>query len=138
MCEPVITMRFLRRHSGDTGAEYVRVCAYGEIAPGEIKRVEGLPAVLCRVGDRLYAVSWVCTHAAARLAMGRLLDDCLECPLHGALFGLAEGEVRRGPARRRLPTYGVLIKDGDVYVSRRPRRPRGLAGLLQARGRGRC
>jgi nitrite reductase/ring-hydroxylating ferredoxin subunit len=131
MCEPLITMSFLRRRGGDDGAEYVRVCGYGDIAPGEIMRAEGLPVVLCRVGDRLYAMSWICTHAAARLAKGRLVGDCLECPLHGARFALADGAVRRGPARRRLPTYRVLIKDGDVYVSRRPRRARGMAALLQ-------
>lgn len=141
MCDAVITMRFLRRRGGP-GATFVRVGAYGDIAPGEIRRVAGLPVVLCRAGDRLYAVSWICPHGAARLVKGRLVDGCLECPLHGALFGLAGGEVRRGPARRGLLTYDVVIRDGDVYVSRRPRRPGGLAGLLHGvrppRRAGRC
>jgi len=108
----------------------VHVCTYGDIAPGEIRRVEGLPIVVCRAGARLYAMSWVCTHAAARLTKGRLVDDCLECPLHGARFGLAGGEVRLGPARRGLLTYEVQVRDGEVYVSRRPRRA-GWTGLLQ-------
>ena len=105
----------------------MRVCAYGEIAPGEIRRVEGLPIVVCRSGAGLYAVSWICPHGSARLTKGRLVDECLECPLHGARFGLAGGEVRNGPARRGLLTYDVEVRDGQVYVSRRPRR----AGLLR-------
>jgi nitrite reductase/ring-hydroxylating ferredoxin subunit len=120
MCEPVITMRFLRRRSEE--GRFVRVCAYGEIAPGEIRRVEGLPIVLCRSGARIFAVSFMCPHGKARLVRGKLVDDCLECPLHGARFGLAGGEVRRGPARRGLLTYEVRVRDGEVYVSRVPRR----------------
>jgi len=113
-------MRFLRRRP--LGARFVRVCAYGEIAPGEIRRVEGLPIILCRSGDRLYAVTFMCPHGKARLVKGKLVDDCLECPLHGARFGLAGGEVRRGPARRGLLTYDVEVRDGQVYVSAVARR----------------
>jgi nitrite reductase/ring-hydroxylating ferredoxin subunit len=127
MCDSVITMRFLRRGTRSQGeqwetAGFVRACEYGEIAPGEIRRVPGLPVVLCRDGGRLYAVGWLCTHAAARLVKGRLVDDCLECPLHGARFALDGGEVRRGPARRGLPVHEVKIEAGVVYVSRRARR----------------
>ncbi|MGI8331184.1 Rieske 2Fe-2S domain-containing protein [Actinomadura scrupuli] len=123
-------MRFLRRRARLQGglrrdAGFVRVCEYGEIAPGQIRRVAGLPVLLCRHGDRLYAVGWVCTHASARLMRGRLVEDCLECPLHGARFALDGGEVRRGPARRGLPVHDVEIRAGVVYVARRPRR-RGL------------
>jgi nitrite reductase/ring-hydroxylating ferredoxin subunit len=126
----VINMKFLRRDSRSQGelrwaAGFVRVCEYGEIAPGEIRRVPGLPVVLCRDGGRLYAVGWLCTHAAARLVKGRLVDECLECPLHGARFALDGGAVRRGPARRGLPVHEVKIRAGSVYVCRRPRR-RGL------------
>jgi nitrite reductase/ring-hydroxylating ferredoxin subunit len=126
----VIIMSFLRRRIRPQGehwwtAEFVQVCEYGEISPGEIRRVPGLPVVLCRDGDRLYAVGWLCTHAAARLVKGRLVDECLECPLHGARFALAGGDVRRGPARRGLPVHDVEVRDGVVYVARRSRR-RGL------------
>jgi nitrite reductase/ring-hydroxylating ferredoxin subunit len=136
MCDAVITMRFLRRRThlpGDPrwAAGFVRACEYGEIAPGEIRRVAGLPVVLCRDGDRLYAVGWMCTHGAARMAKGRLVDNCLECPLHGALFALDGGDVRRGPARRGLPAYDVEIWAGVVYVARRPRRRGLLRDLLR-------
>lgn len=129
----MITMRFLRprvRHPGERwwDARFVRACEYGEIAPGEIRRVAGLPVVLCRDADRLYAVGWICTHASARLVKGRLVDDCLECPLHGARFALDGGEVRRGPASRGLPVHDVEVRAGVVYVARRPRRGRRLRG----------
>ena len=129
MCESVITMTFLRRRRSDKEAEYVHAGAYAEIAPGEIRRVGELPVILCRAGDRLYALSWVCPHAAAKLARGRIVDDCLECPLHKATFALATGEVRTGPAQRNLLTYDVRVRDGQVYVSRTPNRPTLLSRL---------
>ncbi|HXA59176.1 MAG TPA: non-heme iron oxygenase ferredoxin subunit [Streptosporangiaceae bacterium] len=125
MCESLIIMWRWLRCGGPGG--FVRACAYGEISPGQIRRVDGLPVLLCRSGDRIFAVGWMCTHAAARLAKGRLVDDCLECPLHGARFALDGGAVRRGPARRRLPSYEVQVRDGQVYVARYPRRQ----GLLR-------
>lgn len=109
---------------------YVRVCAEDELAVGEVRRVEGLPVVLCRGSRRLYALALICPHAGARLLKGRLVDGCLECPLHGARFALEDGAVRRGPARRRLACYDVDVRDGIVYVSRLPRRrPWGRRGL---------
>lgn len=126
MCESLITMWFPRRRRSRPPSRLVRACAYGEIAPGEVRQVPGLPILLCRVADRFYAVGWRCTHAKAPLWKGRLVDDCLECPLHGARFALDRGEVRRGPAGRRLPTYAVEVRDGAVYVNPRPRRAFGL------------
>ena len=82
--------------------QYVRVCAYGEIAVGEIRRVEGLPVVLCRVPGGC-TLSHDLPARGRQLVKGRLVDGCLECPLHGARFALEDGAVRRGPARRRLP-----------------------------------
>jgi 3-phenylpropionate/trans-cinnamate dioxygenase ferredoxin component len=127
-----ITMTFLRHRRGDQDTGLVHVCAYEEISPGEIRRVEGVPAVLCRTEDRLYALSWVCPHSAAKLAKGRIVDSCLECPLHGARFALHSGEVRTGPAKRALTTYGVEVRDGEVYVRREADRPGLLTQILRA------
>jgi 3-phenylpropionate/trans-cinnamate dioxygenase ferredoxin subunit len=102
------------------------VCALAEIAPGEIRRVEGLAVVLCRTQEGLYALSAVCTHSAAKLATGRIVDACLVCPLHGARFALGSGKVLTGPARSALATYDVEVRDGEVYVRTSPRR----GGLL--------
>jgi nitrite reductase/ring-hydroxylating ferredoxin subunit len=104
------------------GAGLVRVCAEHDLKDGEIRRIEELPAVLCRSGGALYALGLRCPHAGALLTKGTIIDDCLECPLHGGRFALNGGAVRSGPPRRGLPAYDVLVRDGFVYVARRPRR----------------
>jgi nitrite reductase/ring-hydroxylating ferredoxin subunit len=108
----------------------VRVCALADLAPGEIRAVPGLPIVVCRVSGRgsgagagVYAFGSACTHMRAPLRAGTVVDGCLQCPLHGARFQLGTGAVRRGPARRALPVYPVVIEAGQVYVDPRPRRP---------------
>jgi nitrite reductase/ring-hydroxylating ferredoxin subunit len=125
--------------SAQSSDRYVRACAYGEIAAGEIRRVDGLPVVLCHAAGELYALAMSCPHAGAQLVKGRLVDGCLECPLHGARFAVEDGAVRRGPARRRLPSHDVKVCDGIVYVSRLPRRPlrRGRPAQPAFRRRGR-
>ncbi|WP_329259832.1 Rieske 2Fe-2S domain-containing protein [Actinoallomurus sp. NBC_01490] len=109
-----------RRRRDDAGL--VRVCADGDLADGEIRRIDGLPAVLCRTRGGLYALGLRCPHAGALLVKGTIVDDCLECPLHGGRFALDGGAVRSGPPRHGVPVYDVLVRDGLVYVSRRPRK----------------
>lgn len=117
-------LQVLRRRRRDDGG-LVRVCADGELTDGQIRRVDGLPAVLCRSGGRLYALGLHCPHAGALLVNGTIVGDCLECPLHGGRYALDGGAVRSGPARHGVPAYDVIVRDGLVYVSRRSRRSRG-------------
>jgi nitrite reductase/ring-hydroxylating ferredoxin subunit len=114
-------VQMLRRaRRGDE--ELVRVCAEGELLDGEIRPVEGLPIILCRTGGRVYALGLRCPHAGALLSRGTIVGDCLQCPLHGGRFALDGGTVRAGPARHGVPAYDVQVRDGSIYVSRRPRR----------------
>lgn len=112
----------LRRHRRGAGT-LIRVCAEGDLADGEIRRIAGLPVVLCRSGERLYALGLRCPHAGALLSRGTVVGGCLRCPLHGGRFALESGAVRAGPAHRGVPAYEVVVRDGSVYVSWRPRRP---------------
>ena len=115
-----VTRVFGRRRRDDAGL--IRVCADGDLADGEIRRIDGLPALLCRSGTRLYALGLRCPHAGALLVKGKIIDDCLECPLHGGRFALDGGAPRGGPPRGGVPVFDVRVRDGFVYVSRRPRR----------------
>ena len=65
----------------------------------------------------LHAMDNACSHATGPLGDNRLLEGCaLECPWHGSLFDARTGEVLRGPARKAVKRYGVVVDDGVVYV----------------------
>lgn len=115
-----VVRRFRRRRPGD--GELVRACAESELLDGEIRPIEGLPVVLCRSGERIYALGLRCPHAGALLSRGKIVGDCLECPLHGGRFTLAGGTVRAGPAHHGVPVHDVVVFEGYIHVSRLPRR----------------
>jgi nitrite reductase/ring-hydroxylating ferredoxin subunit len=50
--------------------------------------VAGIAVAIFRVGDDLFAMHDLCTHADARLSEGFVEDGCIECPLHQGTFDL--------------------------------------------------
>ncbi len=70
-----------------------------------------------KVGEEFYAIGDRCSHAEASLAEGEVFDDEVECPRHGAAFGLADGEARTLPATSPVPVYEVDVEDDVVYLT---------------------
>lgn len=70
-----------------------------------------------RIGDDVYAIGDVCSHAEASLAEGEVFDTEVECPRHGSEFDLKTGEPHSLPATQPVPTYEVAIEDGTVYLN---------------------
>lgn len=69
-----------------------------------------------RVGDDVYAIGDVCSHAEASLSEGEVFGTEVECPRHGSEFDITTGEPHSLPATRSVPTYEVAIEDGTVYL----------------------
>lgn len=67
--------------------------------------------VLALPDGRYVAVSPICTHRGCTVDVQ---GERLVCPCHGSTYS-REGEVLRGPARRRLTRYPVR-RDGDALV----------------------
>ncbi|HEX6500611.1 MAG TPA: Rieske (2Fe-2S) protein [Micromonosporaceae bacterium] len=61
------------------------------------------------------AFSAVCTHAGCVVATVR--DGTINCPCHGSKFGIADGSVQHGPARRPLPSRQVTVTGDTITVS---------------------
>jgi len=78
--------------------------------------VADLQIAVFRVGEEVYALGDRCSHAEASLSEGDVFDDEVECPRHGAAFGLADGEPRCLPATSPVPVYKVDVEDGVVYL----------------------
>lgn len=78
--------------------------------------VDGQPVVLVRIGDDVRALHDTCSHAEYSLAEGEVVDDEIECALHGSMFSLATGRPSCLPAMKPVPTYEVTVDDGEVLV----------------------
>jgi nitrite reductase/ring-hydroxylating ferredoxin subunit len=79
-------------------------------------RIKELRVALYRIEGSVYATNDVCTHDFALLSEGYLDGDCIECPLHQALFHVPTGEVRSPPASQPIPTYEAKEEAGNVLV----------------------
>lgn len=69
-----------------------------------------------RIGDDVYAIGDVCSHAEASLAEGEVFGTDVECPRHGSEFDMKTGQPRSLPATSPVPTYEVTIEDNVVYL----------------------
>lgn len=80
--------------------------------------VAGVPVVLMRLGEQLYAISATCSHAGGPLDEGTLEGDVVQCPWHGSRFCMRDGRVLTGPATVRQPRYDVRVRNGQIEVKR--------------------
>ena len=80
------------------------------------------------MGDRTYALyrltetevaisDGLCTHGAAHLAEGVILDCAIECPKHNGRFDLRTGEPVRKPVKEPLQMYPCRIDDGRIIAA---------------------
>lgn len=83
---------------------------------------EPLELFVVRRGDAVYAYRNRCPHTGAPLEWqpDQFLDfdgHYIQCALHGALFGIADGRCLRGPcAGDRLVALPVGVRDGLVEL----------------------
>ncbi len=79
---------------------------------------EGTDIVLARIGDCVYALRNMCSHADAKLSDGDVYEDdmAIECPLHGSMFALETGDPDELPATEPVATFVVTIEGDDVFV----------------------
>ena len=107
-------------------AEFQTVAKLEEIPDGGMRQViaHGDPVGVYRVGEKVYAISDICTHEETFLTEGEFEPDELEieCPLHGSRFNVETGDVRILPAIKPVATYQIKIEDGLVLVGPRNER----------------
>ena len=98
--------------------EWTDVGALTDLPPGQpvAATAGGVPVVLVRGDDEVYALSATCVHAGGPLAEGTLVDGSLRCPWHGSVFRLCDGKALRGPAATAQPTWQVRVEDKRVQV----------------------
>ena len=94
------------------------VAKVDQIREGEVRglAIGSENIALYRIDGQIYATANICTHAMALLSDGYLDGDCIECPIHGALFHVPTGEPRSPPATVPLKTYQTRTEADDVLV----------------------
>jgi len=95
-----------------------RLCALAELSPGVPLRVEldSTDVAVVQVGDEVFAIEDVCSHADIPLSEGEVEDCTIECALHGSRFDLRTGKPTGPPANRPVPVFQTSVVDGDVYA----------------------
>ncbi|NIT61691.1 MAG: Rieske 2Fe-2S domain-containing protein [Aliifodinibius sp.] len=70
-----------------------------------------------KLEDGFYAIDDECTHDAASLAEGEVMEKCvIECPRHGARFDIKTGKNLSLPAVVPVDTYPTKVENGMVMV----------------------
>ena len=95
--------------------------ALAELESGTARKVEvgGVAVSVVRIGDDVYAIGDVCTHADISLSEGEVWCDEreIECPKHGSAFSLLTGEPATLPATQPVPVFEASVVDGQVVVT---------------------
>jgi len=97
------------------------VCAFDDLPDGTARRfvVDGVAVAVVRIGDDVYAIGDVCSHANVSLSDGDVWCDEreLECPKHGSAFHLETGEPSTLPATQPVPVFDASVVDGQIMIS---------------------
>lgn len=75
-----------------------------------------LKLAVYRLEGRYYATSDVCTHQAARLSEGEVVECYVECPAHYGLFDIRTGKAQGAPVSVDLRTYPVKVEGTQILV----------------------
>lgn len=78
--------------------------------------VNGHRIVLARLKRGFAAFDDGCTHRGGSLADGVCIGGTVQCLWHGSQFDCTTGEVRCGPAKKKLRVYEVKQHQGDVLL----------------------
>ena len=98
--------------------DFVAVLAESKLAESTPTRAiyDGVPIVLVRRGQRVFAMAETCSHFSGPLSEGKLVDDSIVCPYHASRFALDDGRVLDGPAVHPQPCLEVRVRNGQIEV----------------------
>jgi nitrite reductase/ring-hydroxylating ferredoxin subunit/uncharacterized membrane protein len=103
--------------------DFTPVLDESALESGKIVRadLDGIPLILLRTHDGIFAMGAACTHRGAPLDEGTLEGACVRCPWHGSLFAFADGSPLEGPASFPQPQFEARVEAGRIEV--RPLQP---------------
>ncbi len=98
--------------------DYVPVMSASDLAESKPTRAEhnGVPILLVRRGDRIFAMAETCSHFSGPLSEGKLIGDSIVCPWHASRFALEDGRVLDGPAVHPQPCLQARVLNGQIEI----------------------
>ena len=98
--------------------QFIRICETGEIRDGHGLgfRVGALDLAIFHSEGRFYATSDICSHEHEHLSDGWLEGNHVECPRHGAMFDLSNGEALSLPATDPIETFPLEVRGSEIWV----------------------
>ncbi len=78
--------------------------------------VNGTAIAIYNIDGKYYATDDLCTHGAASLSEGIVIDEVIECPLHQGRFCVRTGKALSAPVSAAVKTYPAKVEGGKVYV----------------------
>jgi nitrite reductase/ring-hydroxylating ferredoxin subunit/uncharacterized membrane protein len=103
--------------------DFVAVLPESKLADSAPTRTicEGVPILLVRRGQRIFAMAETCSHFSGPLSEGKLVGDSIACPYHASRFALDDGRVLDGPAVHPQPCLEVRMRNGQIEVRKHSR-----------------
>ncbi len=100
-------------------ANEIAVAKVDDIPNGGVLKVtvEKRSILLCKIQNRVFAVSALCPHRGAPLNEGRMEGALLRCPWHGIKFDVRTGSRACAPICADLKVYPVVIKEELIWLS---------------------
>jgi nitrite reductase/ring-hydroxylating ferredoxin subunit len=80
--------------------------------------VDGEDVALFRVGDEVFALEDLCSHAEASLSEGEQSGYCITCPQHGGRFDVRTGKATHFPAFSPVRRFDIRIEGNDIMLAR--------------------
>jgi len=74
------------------------------------------PLAVARLGDEFFVMDDICTHGAALLSDGEIIEGEIECPFHAGRFDIRTGEATAFPCTKALRVYPVRV-EGDAVMA---------------------
>jgi nitrite reductase/ring-hydroxylating ferredoxin subunit/uncharacterized membrane protein len=82
----------------------------------KLVHVDGMRIALGRSDEGYRAFDDRCTHKGGPLSDGVLICGTVQCPWHGSQFAVDTGEVKCGPAKKKIATHAVQESNGQVRL----------------------
>jgi methionine sulfoxide reductase heme-binding subunit len=107
--------------SAGTEGEFIDACAVADIPENRARIVclSGERVAIFKYDGKISAVSNVCQHQNGPLGEGKIVFGCITCPWHGYQYQPDTG-ASPPPFAEKVPTFNVRVKDGRVFVHRKP------------------